>query len=58
MTRDERNRDYRDNFMTYAKELMRFPDAVLELKLDTIRLQLELAIKNKDEEVYETLSLW
>ena len=44
--------------MSYAKELMMFPDAVLERKLDIIRLQLELAIKNKDEEVYETLSLW
>src|SRR5690606_9038963 len=37
---------------------MKYPDALLEKKLDLVQLQLGLAIKNKDEEVYETLSLW
>lgn len=58
MTREERNKDYRDNFNQYVKDLMKFSDEILENKLDTIRLQIELAIKNKDEEVYETLTLW
>lgn len=58
MTREERNKDYRDNFSEYVKDLMKFSDTLLENKLDIVRLQLELAIKNKDEEVYETLTLW
>ena len=58
MTREERNKDYRENFRAYVQELMKFPDALLERKLDLVQLQIGLAIKNKDEEVYETLSLW
>ena len=58
MTREERNKDYKDNFDVYVKEHMKFPDSVLESKLDIVQLQIELAVKNKDEEVYETLSLW
>lgn len=58
MTRAERNKDYRDNFEGYVKELMKYPDTLLEKKLDLVQLQIGLAIKNKDEEVYETLSLW
>src|SRR5688500_2446642 len=58
MTREERNKDYRENFNAYVQELMKFPDALLERKLDLVQLQIGLAIKNKDEEVYETLSLW
>ncbi len=58
MTRKERNKDYRENFEEYVNVLMKFPDALLEKKLDLVQLQIGLAIKNKDEEVYETLSLW
>lgn len=58
MIREERNKDYKDNFNQYVKDLMKFSDEILENKLDTVRLQIELAIKNKDEEVYETLTLW
>lgn len=58
MTREERNKDYKDNFNEYVKDLMKFSDEILESKLDIVRLQIELAIKNKDEEVYETLTLW
>lgn len=58
MTREERNKNYRDNFNEYVRDLMKFSDEILEKKLDTVRFQIELAIKNKDEEVYETLTLW
>lgn len=58
MTRAERNKDYRENFNSYVNALMKFPDALLEKKLDFVQQQIQLAVKNKDEEVYETLMLW
>lgn len=58
MTRSERNTNYRENFDRYVQELVRFPDGLLEKKLELVQLQMALAARNRDEEVYETLSIW
>lgn len=58
MTREERNKDYELNFEYYVTELMKFPDIKLSQKLETVRLQMELAAKITDPEVYQTLRWW
>jgi len=58
MNRAERIKEYQDNFEYYVNELMKYPDAKLVSKLEVVRMQIELTIKNKDEEAYETLSWW
>lgn len=58
MTRLERIHDYQVNFEHYVTELMKFRDERLEKKLEIVRMQIELTIKNKDEETYETLKWW
>jgi hypothetical protein len=58
MTRAERNKDYELNFEHYVTELMKLPDARLEKKLEVVRIQMELASKITDEEVYQTLNWW
>ena len=58
MTRKERIQDYEINFEYYVTELMKFPDVKLEKKLEIVRMQMELTIKNKDEETYESLKWW
>ena len=58
MTRTERIRDYEVNFNYYVTELMKFHDSKLEKKLEVVRMQMELAAKINDPEVYETLRWW
>lgn len=58
MTRRERNKDYELNFEYYVSELMKFPDKKLENKLEVVRMQMELAAKITDPEVYQTLHWW
>lgn len=58
MTRGERNKDYELNFEYYVTELMKFPDEKLSQKLVTVRMQMDLAAKITDPEVYQTLRWW
>ncbi len=58
MTRAERIKDYEVHFEYYVTELMKFPDSRLEKKLEIVRMQMELAAKITDVEVYQTLRWW
>ena len=58
MTRSERNKDYEINFEYYVTELMKYHDFKLQKKLEIVRMQMELAAKITDPEVYQTLRWW